>query len=223
MRFVTPALIRIISFALTILSLVWILDQQLSPLLNLLCIIGGLFVVFPVVWIGRKLLDLDPTIERTMWITTVVHVILMILFFVAIIKAIQTGPNWRGWVIPIPNSIGMALFGVTGAATLLTVANLALRGLGAPFAIALSRRLATNWLYAWTRNPMVFSLLACLVAVGLWLQSTLFVVWVLFLVTPAWVVFLKVYEERELELRFGETYLEYKAKTPFLWPKKPKV
>jgi protein-S-isoprenylcysteine O-methyltransferase Ste14 len=69
---------------------------------------------------------------------------------------------------------------------------------------------------------MVFSILACLVSVGLWLQSTLFVVWVLFLVTPAWVVFLKLFEERELELRFRETYLEYKAITPFLWPKKPK-
>jgi protein-S-isoprenylcysteine O-methyltransferase Ste14 len=31
----------------------------------------------------------------------------------------------------------------------------------------------------------------------------------------------KVYEERELEFRFGPSYLEYKSKTPFLFPGKP--
>jgi len=32
----------------------------------------------------------------------------------------------------------------------------------------------------------------------------------------------KVYEERELELRFGASYLEYKSKTPMLLPRKPR-
>jgi protein-S-isoprenylcysteine O-methyltransferase Ste14 len=105
---------------------------------------------------------------------------------------------------------------------LLTVANLAIQGLGAPFAIALSRRLATNWLYARTRNPMVLATLAWFVAIGLLLQSTLFVVWVLLLVAPVEIVVLKVYEERELEIRFGQSYRDYKAKTSFLWPKKTK-
>ena len=106
---------------------------------------------------------------------------------------------------------------------LLTVANLALRGLGAPFDIVLSRRLATDWMYTWTRNPMVLATLACLLSVGLWLQSGLFVAWVLILVTPAWVVYLKLYEERELEIRFGQSYREYKARTSFLWPRKPRA
>jgi protein-S-isoprenylcysteine O-methyltransferase Ste14 len=29
---------------------------------------------------------------------------------------------------------------------------------------------------------------------------------------------LKIYEEKELELRFGESYLDYKRNTPFLLP-----
>jgi protein-S-isoprenylcysteine O-methyltransferase Ste14 len=107
-------------------------------------------------------------------------------------------------------------------ATILTVVNLAVRGLGAPFAIALSRRLATDWMYRWTRNPMVLAVLAFLLSFGVWIRSTLFVVWVLLLVAPAWLYFLKVYEERELEIRFGEPYLEYKARTPMLLPGKPK-
>lgn len=34
--------------------------------------------------------------------------------------------------------------------------------------------------------------------------------------------FVKVYEERELEIRFGASYLEYRARTPMLFPGKPK-
>jgi protein-S-isoprenylcysteine O-methyltransferase Ste14 len=87
---------------------------------------------------------------------------------------------------------------VTGAVVMLTVLNLAVGGLGAPFAVALSKRLAVQWMYAWTRNPMVLSTIAFLLAVGLWLQSTLFVLWMIVLVAPAWLFLLKVFEEREL-------------------------
>jgi protein-S-isoprenylcysteine O-methyltransferase Ste14 len=38
-------------------------------------------------------------------------------------------------------------------------------------------------------------------------------------VIPAHILFLKYFEEKELELRFGESYLEYKKKVPFLLPK----
>lgn len=219
----TLTLIRIIAFTLTIVLWKWILEQSFSPLVNLLCIIGTVLAIIPVVLIGRKLLDFKPTLEQAEWVTTAVHALLMVLFGIAIIKAIQTGVTWRGWVIPVPRGLGIVLVKVTGAVTLLTVANLALRGLGAPFSIALSRRLATDWMYSRARNPMVLATLACLAAVGLWFQSTLFVVWVLVLVTPVWIVFLKVYEERELEIRFGEAYREYRAKTSFLWPGKSKA
>ena len=146
------------------------------------------------------------------------HAILMVLFGIGIIKAIQTGNTWRGVIIPIPRGVAIVLVYVTGALGALTVVNLALRGWGAPFAVALSRRLATDWLYSRTRNPMVLAFFACLVAVGLLLQSALFLVWVLALVAPALSGYVRVYEERELEIRFGEAYRAYKATTPFLWP-----
>jgi protein-S-isoprenylcysteine O-methyltransferase Ste14 len=69
---------------------------------------------------------------------------------------------------------------------------------------------------------MVLAALVFLIGLGLWLRSTLFVLWVVGLITPAILVFLKVYEERELEIRFGASYLEYRVKTPMLWPRKPK-
>jgi protein-S-isoprenylcysteine O-methyltransferase Ste14 len=69
---------------------------------------------------------------------------------------------------------------------------------------------------------MVLATLACLLAIGLLLQSALFVVWILVLVVPTWIMYLTVYEERELEIRFGQSYRQYKAKTSFLWPRRPK-
>jgi protein-S-isoprenylcysteine O-methyltransferase Ste14 len=141
---------------------------------------------------------------------------------VPIIRAVITYHDWSGWVLPIPSKIGLLLVVVTGAAFLLTVVNLALKGLGAPFAVALSRKLASDWLYAWTRNPMLLAALAFFLSLGIWFQSTLFVLWVLILLAPALLFFVKAYE-RELELRFGTSYLEYKSKTPMLFPRRLRV
>jgi protein-S-isoprenylcysteine O-methyltransferase Ste14 len=214
--------IRAAAFVFTLVLWRWLLRQTFEPWLNALCIIGTLVVILPTVWLGRWLLNQKPTAGRVAWVCTIMHAVLMVLFGTAIVKAIQTGSTWRGAVVPIPHSIALALVYITGAVTLLSVANLALRGLGAPFDIALSRRLATDWMYTWTRNPMVLATLSCLLAIGLLLQSALFVAWVLILVSPAWIVYLKGYEERELEIRFGRSYRQYRAKTSFLWPRRQK-
>ncbi len=218
----TQTLIQVVTFACTLIFWSWILQQSFSTMVNLVCIVGTIFATFPTVVIGRQLLDRRPSLHRVEYITSFVHAGLMLLFGTGIIMAIKTNDTWQGVAIPISHTLGITLFLITGAFLLLTVVNLALRGLGAPFAISLSRRLATDWLYSWTRNPMALALLSCLVALGLWLQSTFFIIWILILVTPAWLVFLKVYEERELELRFGEAYRTYKSKTSFILPKKPR-
>jgi protein-S-isoprenylcysteine O-methyltransferase Ste14 len=121
----------------------------------------------------------------------------------------------------VPTAIGWTLVIITGAASVLAVLNLALKGLGAPFFIALSQKLAVDWMYAWTRNPMVLAALAFFISLGIWFQSVLFTLWVLVLFAPALLFFVKVYEERELELRFGASYLEYKSRTPMLFPRRP--
>jgi protein-S-isoprenylcysteine O-methyltransferase Ste14 len=200
----------------------WTFNTSISNVMNLSIIVGGVLLTFPLVWLGRKILDRQPTTSRATWITTFVHYAFLIPFGAAIIRAIITHQDWSGWTLPIPDEIGLMLVIVTGAAALLAVVNLALKGLGAPFAIALSRKLTVDWLYAWTRNPMVLATLAFLLALGIWFQSTLFVLWVFILVTPALLVFVKMYEERELEIRFGASYLEYKSKTPMLFPRKPR-
>ena len=200
----------------------WVLNQPFSKIMDLAIIVGGVLLVFPIVWLGRMILDRQPTPSRIVWITTFVHYGVGILFGAAIIRAVSTHQNWSDWALPIPVEIGLLLVIITGIAALSTVVNLALKGLGAPFAIALTQKLAVDWWYAWTRNPMVLSTLAFLVSLGIWFQSALFVLWVLALFAPALLFFVKVYEERELELRFGASYLEYKSRTPMLFPRRPR-
>jgi protein-S-isoprenylcysteine O-methyltransferase Ste14 len=200
----------------------WALNAPLSNVMNLSIIVGGPLLVFPLIWLGRKILDRQPTISNAIWITTFVHIALGFLFGIPIIRGVTTQQDWSVWALPIPSGIGLVLVIITGAACMLAVLNLALKGLGAPFYIALSRKLAVDWTYAWTRNPMVLAALAFLVSLGIWFQSALFVLWVLILFAPALLFFVKVYEERELEIRFGASYLEYKSRTPMLFPRRPK-
>lgn len=194
----------------------------LSDNANLSIVAGFPFLVLPIVWFGRMILDRHPSANGAEWTTTFVHLALVAPLGLPLVRAIATHNDWYGWVLPVPTVIGLALVIATGATFLLVVLNLALRGLGAPFFIALSRKVATDWLYAWTRNPMALAGLALLVSLGIWFQSVLFVLWALFLFLPALLFFMKVYEERELEIRFGVSYLDYKSRTPMLFPRKPR-
>jgi protein-S-isoprenylcysteine O-methyltransferase Ste14 len=215
-------LFRFALFALALFLVKWVIDTPLSEVMNLSIILGGVLLVYPAVWLGRKILDRHPTAGGAVWITTFVQFAVGNLLGLGAIRAATTHGDWSDWVLPVPTEIGHVLVMVTGAATLLTVVNLALKGFGAPFFIVLSRRLAADWMYAWTRNPMVLALLAFLLSLGIWFQSLLFVLWALTLFAPALLFFVKVYEERELELRFGASYLEYKSRTPMLFPRKPR-
>lgn len=214
--------IKIIGFVLIIAIWSWLNRSRFAPATSIIITTVGVLALFPITWIGRRMLDAKPTPNHTARVTTIVHYTVVPLLGAAIFEAIKVGRDWAGWNIPLPRELGWTLMIVTGAILLLTVINLALGGLGAPFAVELSKRLAVNWMYAWTRNPMVLSTLAFFTAVGLWLQSALFLVWMFALVTPAWLFLVKVFEERELELRFGAAYVEYRAKTPMLWPRRPR-
>jgi len=207
------------------MALIWscwwyALHVPLSRNLNLLTIVGGVLLAFPAAWIGRKMLDLHRTIAQAAWITTFVHCALGLFLAIPLIRAIATHEDWLG--ATIPPAIGLALVVVSGMAFLLVVANLALKGLGAPFFIALSRKLAADWMYAWTRNPMVLAGLALLLSLGIWFRSAFFLLWTLALFAPALLFFVKVFEERELEIRFGASYLAYKSRTPMLFPRRPR-
>jgi protein-S-isoprenylcysteine O-methyltransferase Ste14 len=222
MKRIVELLIRIALLALSWFFWMWVRDTSPSSVVTVSIAVGGPLLAFPVVWLGRKILDRHPTASAAVWITTFVQFGVGTLLGAAVIRAITTHRDWSDRMLPVPTEIGLWLAIITGAAVSLTVVTLALRGFGAPFFIVLSRKLAADWLYAWTRNPMVLAVLACLLSLGIWFQSVLFVLWALILFAPALLIFVKVYEERELEFRFGASYLEYKSRTPMLFPRRPR-
>ena len=222
MKHILDAFLRVILFVLIIFIWLWMLNQRLSSIMDIIIIVGGILLVFPIAWLGRKMLDKNPITSRATWITMFVHYVVVIIAGTAVVRAIKTHQDWSGWLLPVPTEIGLLLVIITGGASLLTVINLAVKGLGAPFAIALSQKLAVDWLYSWTRNPMVLAIIAFGLSLGIWFQSILFILWVLILFAPALLTVVKVYEERELEIRFGSSYLEYKSRTPMLFPSKPR-
>lgn len=204
-----------------VLVFIWRWTQHAALPLSVLGAIAilGVVVLPGISWLGRRSLDRLPSAEHATGMASVVHYGLMLPLGMAIVAAIRLGVAWPGWILPVPESVGVPLTWVAGIVLAATVINLALRGLGAPFGIALSRRLATDWFYARTRNPMVLATLFFLVALALRLRSASFLAWSLLGATPAWISFLKIYEERELETRFGQSYLDYKRHTPMLLPR----
>lgn len=100
---------------------------------------------------------------------------------------------------------------------LLTITNKLLRALGSGAnAFRLTKRIVAEDVYKRTRNPMSLGFYLWILAVGLVLGSTFITLTALLGFIPAHIFFLKYFEELELELRFGETYLEYKKSVPFL-------
>jgi len=152
----------------------------------------------------------------------VVHYSIVTVLGLSIFEGIRFFPIHSIAVLPVPREIALGLMWVTGIPTAASVLNLALRGLGAPFAVALSQRLATDLMYRYTRNPMVLGTILFLFSTGLFFGSLSFLIWVGGGLAPVWIYFVKAYEERELELRFGDTYLAYRSRTPFLIPGIPR-
>ena len=194
----------------------WVAEPDIGVTASAVLIVVPLVLVVPVSRGGHAMLDAHP--DRVVAVTAGVDTILIVLFGLAVVEGVRSTMLRPGWRLPIPAELGLVLMWFLGPIVALTVANLALRGLGAPFAAPISSRLATDWMYRYTRNPMVLSLLLFLVAVALWLRSAWCVAWAMGLVAPAWFDYPRIFEERELELRFGPSYLEDRARTPMLWP-----
>ena len=102
----------------------------------------------------------------------------------------------------------------------LTITNKLLRSLGSGTnAFILTKKIVNDDIYKRTRNPMSLGFYLCALAVAFASSSTFVLLVASLGLIPAHIFFLKFFEELELELRFGESYLEYKKSVPFLIPK----
>ena len=86
-------------------------------------------------------------------------------------------------------------------------------------AFLLTRQLVVTNIYEWTRNPMSLGVYLGSIGSGLLMRSTYMTSSALLVLIPAHIFYLKYFEEKELELRMGPFFLEYKRRVPFLLPR----
>ncbi len=102
----------------------------------------------------------------------------------------------------------------------LGVSNKLLRTLGSGTnAFILTKKIVNDDIYTRTRNPMSLGFYLSSLAFAFASSSTFILLAASLGLIPAHIFFLKYFEELELKLRFGESYLEYKKSVPFLIPR----
>ena len=93
-------------------------------------------------------------------------------------------------------------------------------GEGTPAPFMPTQKLVTGGPFAYSRNPMVSGVVLFISGLGVLLNSFSFIA--VGLVIPLlYLIDIKFIEEKELEARFGQEYLEYKKRVPFLIPHLP--
>lgn len=102
----------------------------------------------------------------------------------------------------------------------MAVTNKLLRAIGnGTNAFVLTKHVVSNDIYKRTRNPMSLGFYLLAIALGFLTGSTFATLAAVLGIIPSHLIFIKYFEEKELELRFGESYLEYKRNVPFLFPR----
>jgi len=91
-------------------------------------------------------------------------------------------------------------------------------GKGTPIPLMPTQKLIIKRPYTYCRNPMTLGTTAFYLGIAIWTGSLSALG--LSLIYPVGIlIYIKLFEEKELEERFGVEYLEYKRKTPFLIPR----
>lgn len=90
-------------------------------------------------------------------------------------------------------------------------------GQGTPSPRAATQNLITTGPYTFTRNPMTLGAACFYLGVAIWSGSVPVIVLVL-VIFAGLLTFIYFHETRELTGRFGPDYVEYRHRTPFLFP-----
>ena len=119
--------------------------------------------------------------------------------------------------LPVRLSVGIVLL-VIGVPMVFWTITRFLRTKGTPIPLNPPAKLVVNGLYLIVRNPMHLGWTVTLVGLALLMQSfTLLVIFIpLFILVH--VVYLKSIEEKELEKKFGQAYLDYRRRVPMFIP-----
>jgi protein-S-isoprenylcysteine O-methyltransferase Ste14 len=90
-------------------------------------------------------------------------------------------------------------------------------GNGTPAPKVATQKLVIQGPYSYTRNPMTLGALFLYSGIGVWMGSAVLII-LSVVVFSILLTFIYIHETRELVERFGEEYLNYRKRTPFLIP-----
>lgn len=94
-------------------------------------------------------------------------------------------------------------------------------GRGTPIPVMATQKLLTDKPYALCRNPMVLGTLVYYLGFAA-LTSSYKAVLAVLLFAVFLLIYVKLVEEKEMALRFGDEYSRYKQSTPFIIPRLPR-
>lgn len=122
---------------------------------------------------------------------------------------------------PLRRAVGALLLAVGSLFGLWSVVTQLTRGRGSPVPALPTQELLAEGPFAAARNPMTFGTI--LIYLGLVVVAgTLGGAAVVAVLCTLLLLYIKLVEEKELAERFGNAYLRYRSRTPFLIPRFPR-
>ncbi len=89
---------------------------------------------------------------------------------------------------------------------------------GTPVPLIPTKKLLVAAPFSHCRNPMTFGTIVAYLGVAI-IAGSLFSLLLVGVIAALLILYLKKVEEKELEMRFGQAYLDYKTATPFMIPR----
>jgi protein-S-isoprenylcysteine O-methyltransferase Ste14 len=192
----------------------------------ILQVIGIFFFIIGTLWLGRWIRG-TPEKETAEKASHTSHLLLYLCLVIpGLIGILYPGLTHYDELLGFPLlpfhsfalviGIVLAVVGIT----LMIISNQSLikYGKGAA-AFVLTKQVVSDLVYQWTRNPMSLGYYLMCLGVSLLAGSTALTMGTLLMVIPVHIFYLKYFEEVELDIRYGQSYREYKQRVPFLIPK----
>jgi protein-S-isoprenylcysteine O-methyltransferase Ste14 len=129
-------------------------------------------------------------------------------------KIIGIAPFYKGWVNIAVGIIAIILGGFIALSTILAQIKFAS---GTPFPMLPTKKLLVTGPFEYCRNPMTLGTIMVYSGIAVLIGSFSAVLFIV-LFTLILLAYIKLVEEKELALRFGQEYLDYKKVTPFIIP-----
>ena len=149
----------------------------------------------------------------------VFFLLILPITLIAVGDAIDRWLHWQPMLFDPINLILAVVFLLTGLFFgMWSIVAQFIIGRGTPVPLMATQKLIVQPPFTYCRNPMTLGTIVAYLGVAILFGSIGSVLLVL-LGGGLLLTYIKQIEEKELELRFGQDYLEYKKQTPFLIPR----